>query len=89
MIGQFLSQTNEIATIPILQNFLELNKAFAAKKKPRFVVVGRTSPAAGAVGWTGPVTSDDCRMQRRSTQNLKNFEVTLRHIYKGLNINKK
>jgi len=27
MIGQFLSQTNEIATVPILQNFLELNKA--------------------------------------------------------------
>ena len=30
MIGQFLSQTNEIATVPILQNFLELNKAIKA-----------------------------------------------------------
>jgi len=27
MIGQYLSNTNESATIPILQNFLELNKA--------------------------------------------------------------
>ena len=27
MIGQYLSQTNESATIPILQNFLELNMA--------------------------------------------------------------
>ena len=27
MIGQYLSQTNENATVPVLQNFLELNKA--------------------------------------------------------------
>jgi len=27
MIGQYLSQTNESATVPVLQNFLELNKA--------------------------------------------------------------
>jgi len=27
MIGQYLSNTNENTTIPILQNFLELNKA--------------------------------------------------------------
>jgi len=28
MIGQYFSQTNESATIPVLQNILELNKAF-------------------------------------------------------------
>jgi hypothetical protein len=28
MIGQFLSNTNESATVSILQNLLELNKAF-------------------------------------------------------------
>jgi hypothetical protein len=27
MIGQYLSNTNEKATVPILQNILELNKA--------------------------------------------------------------
>jgi len=27
MIGQYLSQTNESGTVPVLQNFLELNKA--------------------------------------------------------------
>jgi len=27
MIGQYLTQTNESATVPVLQNFLELNKA--------------------------------------------------------------
>ena len=31
MIGQFLSNTNESATVSILQNFLELNKALAEK----------------------------------------------------------
>jgi len=30
MIGQFLSNTNESATVSILQNFLELNKALVA-----------------------------------------------------------
>jgi hypothetical protein len=29
MIGQYLSNTNESATVPVLQNFLELNKALA------------------------------------------------------------
>jgi hypothetical protein len=28
MIGQFLSNTNESGTVSILQNFLELNKAY-------------------------------------------------------------
>jgi len=27
MIGQYLSQTNESATVPVLQKILELNKA--------------------------------------------------------------
>jgi len=27
MIGQYFSQTNESATVPVLQNILELNKA--------------------------------------------------------------
>ena len=29
MTGQYLPQTNESATVPVLQNFLELNKALA------------------------------------------------------------
>jgi len=32
MIGQFLSNTNESATVSILQNFLELNKALLPRK---------------------------------------------------------
>jgi hypothetical protein len=30
MIGQYFSQTNESATVPVLQKNLELNKAMAA-----------------------------------------------------------
>jgi hypothetical protein len=30
MIGQYLSQTNKSATVPVLQNFLELNKALGS-----------------------------------------------------------
>ena len=33
MIGQYLSNTNEIGTIHILQKLLELNKAFLSKGK--------------------------------------------------------
>jgi len=32
MIGQYLSNTNENALIPILQNFLQLNKAIYENK---------------------------------------------------------
>jgi len=32
MIGQYLSNTNENATVSILQNFLQLNKALALRK---------------------------------------------------------
>ena len=34
MIGQYLSQTNESATVPVLQNFLELNKPLVQVDKP-------------------------------------------------------
>jgi len=33
MIGQYLSNTNESATIPILQNFLKLNKEEEYRKE--------------------------------------------------------
>ena len=33
MIRQYLSQTNESATVPVLQNFLELNKALGVAKE--------------------------------------------------------
>jgi len=34
MIGQYLSNTNEIGTIYILQNILELNKAYSKPAEP-------------------------------------------------------
>jgi len=33
MIGQYLSNTNEIATVSILQKFLELNKAIIKRQR--------------------------------------------------------
>jgi len=33
MIGQYLSNTNESATVSILQNFSELNKAYSLRPK--------------------------------------------------------
>jgi len=36
MIGQFLSNTNESATVSILQNFLELNKALVKFEEARW-----------------------------------------------------
>jgi len=36
MIGQYLSNTNESATIPILQNFLKLNKALEWNLGPKY-----------------------------------------------------
>ena len=35
MIGQYFSQTNESATVPVLQNFLEVNKALQLKLRQR------------------------------------------------------
>jgi len=37
MIGQYLSNTNENATVPILQNFLQLNKALVHPKIKNFL----------------------------------------------------
>jgi len=36
MIGQYLSNTNESATIPILQIFLKLNKAYGLFSSKKF-----------------------------------------------------
>ena len=41
MIGQFLSNTNESATVSIFQNFLELNKAL------QYLQIAFSSPSIG------------------------------------------
>ena len=41
MIGQFLSQTNESATVPVLQNFLELNKPLVHPKNQKVFKIPR------------------------------------------------
>jgi len=49
MIGQYLSNTNKIDTIHILQNILQVNKAlllFVQRPQPRFVAA---TPAAAAI----------------------------------------
>jgi len=58
MIGQFLSNTNESATVLILQNFLELNKASLSipaaldfqtkKKRKRKILLPWSSTVLGA-----------------------------------------
>ena len=44
MIGQYLSQTNESATVPILQKFLELNKALMSRSGSIEPTVQRENP---------------------------------------------
>jgi len=60
MIGQFLSNTNESATVSILQNFLELNKALSEPCRAGKLVGAGRYAARGqrlALDWKVEVTT--------------------------------
>jgi hypothetical protein len=48
MIGQYLSNTNENITVPVLQNFLELNKALVVATQSIAKPIAITQLIAGA-----------------------------------------
>jgi len=50
MIGQYLSNTNESATVSISQNFLELNKALLAHFRHEMHLVGQLATSKLLLG---------------------------------------
>jgi hypothetical protein len=71
MIGQYLSNTNEKATVSILQNILELNKAtydiFLRSQFDPLLLTWRSLPCMGQLTTAGALISDPNK-QLRVTQ---------------------